>query len=55
MQCNAQKQQKEIDGPVHLLQEAPSQSPAARAAPRRNKKGNPLEFLQLLTSLVKRW
>ncbi|CAK0753841.1 hypothetical protein CVIRNUC_002251 [Coccomyxa viridis] len=29
-----------------------SQDPAAQ---RRNKKGNPLEFLQLLTSLTKRW
>jgi hypothetical protein len=30
-------------------------TPAARLAARRDKKGNPLEFLQLLISLTKRW
>ena len=30
-------------------------TPIQRARARKDKKGNPLEFLQLLTSLVKRW
>lgn len=30
-------------------------SPAQQAAARKDKQGNPFEFLQLLISLVKRW
>jgi hypothetical protein len=39
---------------VDTLQEAPM-SPAAKAAARKDKQGNPLEFLQLLRSLTTRW
>ncbi|KAJ9508160.1 hypothetical protein QJQ45_021575 [Haematococcus lacustris] len=35
--------------------EDPSQSPVVSAASRKNKQGNPLEFLSLLKSLTTRW
>jgi hypothetical protein len=31
------------------------ESPGAQAAARKDKKGNPLEFLSLLRSLTTRW
>jgi hypothetical protein len=35
--------------------QAPKLSPAQQLAQRKNKQGNPFEFLGLLMSLTKRW
>ncbi len=38
------------------MQAAPGdRTPAGQAQQRRDKRGNPLEFFRLLTSLTKRW
>jgi hypothetical protein len=45
-----------VTAAIAAVQAAPGDgTPAGQARQRRDKRGNPLEFLRLLTSLTKRW